>query len=578
MNWIYGTGKRAFGLIAVIVALLLIVAYTKQTRANFRLKGEETSSYAPLAKDQVLEKKKFVVLIASFNNEPYAVRNLRSVFEQDYDNYRVIYIDDASTDNTVNLVKEMIHTYNQETRVTLLCNQENKGPLPNQYYAIMSCQDDEIIVTLDGDDWFAHTGVLSLLNRYYNDENVWLTYGQLIEYPSYKRGSCKEPLFNHLKRGKIRDGWHYLRKHEWLFSQLRTFYAGLFKRIKLKDLLENGNFYRVAGDIVIMCPMLEMARDHAKFVPEILYVYNRETPLNDDKIWKKEQVRVARKIFDAKPYDALTTHPAFPIESESSLGVDVVVLSDNNPMRLLAFLESIELYMSKVRSIHVFYEAKNFAFARGYEIVRGYFDKPSYCQIEKMGEFEEVLSKLVSDKGCQYILLAQDEMFMKNKIDLGFVVERLERTGASSFALSLGLHVDYLPENIFPVGDGCFLWEVSGAKGDWRQTNNVNMTVYKKEDVEKFIRSMSFSTIKEFKGTWQRGLDSRSINVCFAESRAVLCPLHFILQDIGEEMPFYSNVELNERLLEGYKIDVSKPYAVRNKDITVSFYPNFIVR
>ena len=46
-----------------------------------------------------------VIVIASYNNERWVEENLKSVFMQDYSNYRVIYIDDASTDGTADLAE-----------------------------------------------------------------------------------------------------------------------------------------------------------------------------------------------------------------------------------------------------------------------------------------------------------------------------------------------------------------------------------------------------------------------------------------------------------------------------------------
>jgi len=40
--------------------------------------------------------KSMVVIIPSYNNESYCEKNLTSVFSQQYENYRVIYIDDCS--------------------------------------------------------------------------------------------------------------------------------------------------------------------------------------------------------------------------------------------------------------------------------------------------------------------------------------------------------------------------------------------------------------------------------------------------------------------------------------------------
>ena len=52
--------------------------------------------------------KPIVVVIPSYNNERWVENNLTSVFKQNYQNYRVIYVDDCSTDNTYKHVMELI--------------------------------------------------------------------------------------------------------------------------------------------------------------------------------------------------------------------------------------------------------------------------------------------------------------------------------------------------------------------------------------------------------------------------------------------------------------------------------------
>ena len=56
----------------------------------------------------VFEYKKFVLIIPSYNNENYIEKNLSSVLRQDYPKFRFIYINDASTDNTLHIAKKML--------------------------------------------------------------------------------------------------------------------------------------------------------------------------------------------------------------------------------------------------------------------------------------------------------------------------------------------------------------------------------------------------------------------------------------------------------------------------------------
>lgn len=247
-------------------------------------------------KFKVTEQKPFAIIIPSYNNSRFCERNLRSVLDQNYENFRIIYIDDCSTDDTYEKVKNYL--LNQPIKATLIHNNANKGALANLYDAIHSCSNEEIILTLDGDDFLAHDNVLTKLNEVYANPKVWLTYGNFVDYPTYTQDPviCK-------KLTKL----HSFRKQEWVTSHLRTFYAGLFKKIKLEDLLYQGKFFPMAWDLPMMFPMLEMAGDHIFFVKDVLYLYNRENPLNDHKVNVRLQAECAQYARSLTPYKKLKT-------------------------------------------------------------------------------------------------------------------------------------------------------------------------------------------------------------------------------------------------------------------------------
>jgi glycosyltransferase involved in cell wall biosynthesis len=242
-----------------------------------------------------------VVIIPSYKNAAYYERNLSSVFSQKYDNYRVIYIDDCSPDNTGALVEKYIKRHRQTARVTLIKNPERHGALYNIYHAIHSCKDDEITVTLDGDDWFAHDHVLTRINKAYADGTTWMTYGNHERFPRNGNSICA-PIPE-----QIRVANNY-RHYKWVTSHLRTCYAWLFKKIKIEDLQDNGQFLPVTGDLALMFPLLEMASSHVTFIPDVLYIYNMETPLNDFKERWAQQQHYENFIRSKVPYQPLDSN------------------------------------------------------------------------------------------------------------------------------------------------------------------------------------------------------------------------------------------------------------------------------
>ena len=218
--------------------------------------------------------KPIVIVIPSHNNKDWYRRNLDSVFNQNYKNYRIIYLDDASTDGTGKLVQAYVKEQRQEMRVKVFLNEKRVGALANTFKACWLCNSNEIVAILDGDDWFSNEHVLEKLNNIYADPNVWVTYGQFVYYPCKTPGWAAQVPDDIIERNAFRE-------YPWVTTALRTFYAGLFHKIKKKDLLYQGQFFMMAGDLAYMWPIVEMAGKHSRFIPEVLYVYNVDTGIND---------------------------------------------------------------------------------------------------------------------------------------------------------------------------------------------------------------------------------------------------------------------------------------------------------
>ncbi len=220
-------------------------------------------------------RKKFVIVTASYNSIDFVDKYLESVFSQKCDEkkitFRVIYYDDCSTDGTGEFVEKYKKKLNLGNKLSLIRNSVKVGAHENIYHAVHSCDDDEIVLIVDGDDWLARNDVLEILHEVYSNSDVWITYGQLQRYPSGVIGTCHEIPEEVIKSNSFRS-------YPWTSSHLRTFYAWLYKRIKMEDIMFEGKFVPVCGDVAIMFPMLEMAGTHLRFISEILYIYNCSNP------------------------------------------------------------------------------------------------------------------------------------------------------------------------------------------------------------------------------------------------------------------------------------------------------------
>ena len=258
----------------------------------------------------------FKIIVPFYNVEKWIKVCIRSIKAQDYKDFQCVLLDDMSTDDTAKIVREEI---GNDPRFTFVEVQEKAFALKNIYdgIALSSPDPEDIIVTLDGDDWFSRRDVLYALDQIYRNTDCRLTYGSYAEYPGGNKGKFAKQIPSEWIANSI------LRQAPWQASHLRTFKYDLWNRIDPADLKgSDGSFYRMAWDLAFMFPMLEMAGPRSVYINEPMYIYNMSNPLNDHKIDNELQVRTEKEIRSKTPYTTLPLnlgqYPSTCIVSETN--------------------------------------------------------------------------------------------------------------------------------------------------------------------------------------------------------------------------------------------------------------------
>lgn len=215
----------------------------------------------------------FVVVVIGHNNGAYLEKSLRSALSQNYNQYRVVYIDDGSSDGSADLARDLVQDKE------FIANGEPIGILSNLSRVVGECRDDEIVVVLRGDDWLAHEWVLSRLNQYYANADLWVATGKFCEYPEYNIATTLT-----IKKDKP------LREQPFSSRGLKSFYAGLFKQINQGDFVQGDEPFQAAEDLAYMMPLLEMAGKHAAHIDEVLYVANVTIAEDREKVARCEKL------------------------------------------------------------------------------------------------------------------------------------------------------------------------------------------------------------------------------------------------------------------------------------------------
>ncbi|WP_273834667.1 glycosyltransferase family 2 protein [Guptibacillus sedimenti] len=100
------------------------------------------------------------VVIPFYNPGLYLIDAVKSVFNQTYEDWKMILVDDCSTDNSILGVK----SYLDDPRITLIKNKENLGQ-SNSLNIGLSAVETPFMIQLDGDDWLCESALELLMKE-----------------------------------------------------------------------------------------------------------------------------------------------------------------------------------------------------------------------------------------------------------------------------------------------------------------------------------------------------------------------------------------------------------------------------
>jgi len=447
-----------------------------------------------------------VVVICSYNNEQWSEKTLDSIFTQEYNNFRVIIVDDCSTDKNSEVIQQYIDDHNLADRITFIRNDKRHRKLFNAYRALYECNDEEIVVMVDGDDFLADNQVLSYINNIYDDENIWFTYGQYrnvpasqaIQWGHKEMGYCR-PVPKHIQR---KQAYRY---YSFIYMHPRSFRAWLFKLVKLEDLIADkidgfeGDFYPASNDVAMYFPMVEMAHTHIKFIPDVLYIRNLYSEIVGFKVDRRIQTASAREIRKKNCYSVLYQPKKNRLTHLKTACADMFLLCRYNLIGIKNILENIHDNITGLGAIHVFFlgTEENKKTCRS---VKKQFPNIIFIPYEVAGSkslksrFLDYLSLSKTD----HILVSTDSCSIVEPLNLTHFIFWLEKTYAYRFYLNRhSLHKG--APRFIPLNDEICAWKISGGSDKWKGTViGEDVFLSRKITLYQEIKNLDFSNVYSF--------------------------------------------------------------------------------
>ena len=236
-----------------------------------------------------------ILVSAGRNGEDFLLDWHASILKQSHKEFAVLAIDDGSTDGSAEIMGHLVMP-----GLTILREPDDRRwGLYNKSVAIleeMEPDDDDIIVSVDLDDFLLTTFALETVARIFRDPEVWLSYGGILPMVGkWDSKSVAGPM----------DWKLPPRKQSWKATSIRAWRWFLMKNISKKDLQNGaGNWLKFPEDRITMYPMLEMAgRDHVHcYSGPAIYGYNDGNSESDRKVNAQPIQETLSRLLAASSY------------------------------------------------------------------------------------------------------------------------------------------------------------------------------------------------------------------------------------------------------------------------------------
>ena len=202
-----------------------------------------------------------------YNASQYVGQMIHSICAQSYDNWRLIIIDDVSSEEhkkkSKSIISEFQNLLNQKyaDRINVVWNSEKKWEVANVLHGISMCDNNDIVCRIDADDWLTEIDALTCLDSIYQQS------GAEALWTAHRWGYTDKNISGPMSP----DSDPY--KHPWVSSHLKTFRKYLLNDVKDENYRgEDGNYIRRAGDQAIYLPALMNTKKRG-FIPRCMYHY-----------------------------------------------------------------------------------------------------------------------------------------------------------------------------------------------------------------------------------------------------------------------------------------------------------------
>lgn len=222
---------------------------------------------------------KITVLIPTYNRADFICQTINSVLNQTRRDWKILLVNDGSTDNTLEVVENFIP---RNTPITIVHNPTNLGQSRALNIGLEQI-DTPYLIQLDSDDSFLPFTLEVLIKAAQQQpEDVAVFYGNYLKTSCDHQGRIIETI---LRKGRpYRDRYH-------LLAAKQTLRPRFYRTSALKTIggwpTDDPYQGRYGEDIRVLTRLIERYRFH--WIDQVLYIYNKHhgNLTNQKKIYRK---------------------------------------------------------------------------------------------------------------------------------------------------------------------------------------------------------------------------------------------------------------------------------------------------
>ncbi len=180
------------------------------------------------------------VIIPSYNHAKYLEKRLVSVFQQTYEHFEVIILDDCSTDNSLQIIDRYKDDHHLQA---IYVNNQNSGSPFLQWEKGISLAKGELIWIAESDDYCELTFLDEMVNAFAKNRKLAVAFSSYIAFNDYFGGRKRK-----IRSNLSFDGIRFIRGWMSIQCAIKNASGAVFKKEAYERISKEYLSFRGAGD------------------------------------------------------------------------------------------------------------------------------------------------------------------------------------------------------------------------------------------------------------------------------------------------------------------------------------------